>query len=204
MKTITLLLLSTLVSLAPLGILNSSLLKALANPHQNRIRLLEQQIEILQQQQNTLVPRNQVERRQRASAPWVEPLPPEWNRIQIQILGLQADIETERLREEDYQRQQEDRHRQQAERQQQAAQQQAIEQQRQQTQQQRNIQAILNLEDLLILQQEELTRLKAEYNQAQALYPLGILSESQWNAIQRRLNVQRERIQRTQGRLLNL
>jgi hypothetical protein len=104
-------------------------------------------------------------------------------------------------REQDRQQQQQERNQQQQEREQQRQQ---AEQQGQQERQHRNQLTLASLQDLLILQHEELQRIEQEYEQMKSLYPLGLIPESQWNIVQRRLNVKRERIQRTQTRIQEL
>ncbi|MEN9224958.1 MAG: hypothetical protein Q6M54_05745, partial [Thermostichus sp. DRC_bins_24] len=115
----------------------------------------------------------------------------------LRILTLQRQIAQEQ------QRQQREEQRQQ-ERQKAAQERLEREQQRQQERQHRNQLTLANLQDLLILQQEELQRIEQEYEQMKQLYPLGLVPETQWNIVQRRLNVQRERIQRTITRIQEL
>ena len=161
-----------------------------ANPYQNRIQLLEQQILLLQSQQDQLVSRREVERLQRQS----KAIPDEWIRLEIQILQLRADIEAERLREQQQLQQQADRQQQLQQRSEQQAQQQAA-------QQLRNSQTLRNDQALLTLQEEELARLEAEHRQTEAAYPFGLIPESQWQTLQRRRQGQRERIQLIRNRI---
>lgn len=170
---------------------------AYSNPYQNRIELLEEQIELLKFQQEQIIRSRDADRVLRGSMLRDIELPPQWFTLERQILNLQADIEAERLRE------------------QQAIRQRERDQQREQTQNQRsqerkqkeevdqlvNQRMVENLENLLILQQEELTRLEGEYRQTLPAYQAGLITENQWNTLQRRINVQQERIQRTENRI---
>ncbi|NJL99102.1 MAG: hypothetical protein HC924_09955 [Synechococcaceae cyanobacterium SM2_3_2] len=170
---------------------------AQANPYQNRIQLLEDQIQLLQFQQDQLIRRRDAERILRGSLLIDAELPPQWLTLQRQILTLQSDIEAEKLREQqDIQQQQE--------REQAKSQRDQNQLNREIDQQLRNQQSIDNLQDLLILQQQELDRLQAEYHQTLPAYQVGLISENQWNALQRSINSQRERIQSTRARITEL
>jgi hypothetical protein len=141
--------------------------------------LLQQQIQLLEGRHRLLPPS------------------PEKERLQFQILSLRRQLAREIEQENrllERQKQQQQR-------------QQEIEQRRQQQEQERqhrNQLTLASLQDLLLLQQEELQRIEEEYEQMKQLYPLGLIPETQWNIVQRRLNVQRERIQRTQTRIQEL
>ncbi|NJM00399.1 MAG: hypothetical protein HC818_07110 [Synechococcaceae cyanobacterium RM1_1_27] len=170
---------------------------AQANPYQNRIQLLEDQIQLLQFQQDQLIRRRDAERILRGSILIDSELPPQWLTLQRQILTLQADIETEKLREEQSVQQQQQREQEQAQREQ-------AEMNREEQDRLVNQRMTQNLQDLLLLQQQELDRLQAEYRQTLPAYRAGLISENQWNALQRGINSQTERIQRTQSRIAEL
>ena len=170
---------------------------AQANPYQNRIQLLEQQIQLLQFQQDQLIERRQAERILRGSRLVNQELPPQWFTLQRQILNLQADIEAETLREQQAMQQQRQREQTQSQRTEDLM----TRLQREQLVNQRMLQ---NLQNLLLLQQQEMERLEAEYQQTLPAYNAGLIPESQWNALQGRINLQQERIQRTQSRITRL
>jgi len=106
--------------------------------------------------------------------------------IQIAILSLRRQMLREQERQ---QREQERRQR---------------EQQRELYRQERRQTTLAHLQDLLYLQEKELERLLEEYQQLQPLYPLGLVPEHHWHRIQRQINLQQERIQRTQTRIQEL
>ena len=170
---------------------------AQSNPYQNRIQLLEDEIQLLQFQQDQLIRRRDAERILRGSLLNEAELPPQWFTLQRQILTIQADIEAEKLREQQDIQQQQQREQTQSQRTQE--QMDRLEQDRLVTQR-----MLKYLQDLLILQQQELDRLQAEYQQNLPAYQAGLISENQWNALQRTINSQTERIQRTQSRIAEL
>ena len=170
---------------------------AQANPYQNRIELIEQEIQLLQFQQDQLIRRRDAERILRGSLLRDAELPTQWLTLQRQILTLQSDIEAEKLREEQAIQQQQQREQTQSQRTQEQM-------DRLEQEQLVNQRMLKNLQDLLILQQQELDRLQAEYHQTLPAYQVGLISENQWNALQRNINSQRERIQRTQSRIAEL
>jgi len=78
------------------------------------------------------------------------------------------------------------------------------EQQRELYRRERRQATLAHLEDLLYLQEKELERLLEEYQQLQPLYPLGMVPEHHWHRIQRQINMQKERVRRTQTRIQEL
>jgi len=110
--------------------------------------------------------------------------------IQIAILSLRRQM----LREQE-QRQRE---------QQREQERQKREQQRELYRRERRQATLAHLEDLLYLQEKELERLLEEYQQLQPLYPLGMVPEHHWHRIQRQINMQKERVRRTQTRIQDL
>ena len=125
---------------------------AQANPYQNRIQLLEDQIQLLQFQQDQLIHRRDAERILRGSLLRDAELPTQWLTLQRQILTLQADIETEKLREQQDIQQQQQREQEQAQREQ-------AEMNREEQDRLVNQRMTQNLQNLLLLQQQELDRL---------------------------------------------
>ncbi|NJL99198.1 MAG: hypothetical protein HC924_10505 [Synechococcaceae cyanobacterium SM2_3_2] len=170
---------------------------AQANPYQIRIELIEQEIQLLQFQQDQLIRRRDAERILRGSLLVDAELPTQWLTLQRQILTLQSDIEAEKIREQQDIQQQQQREQTQSQRAQE--QMDRLEQDRLVTQR-----MVKNLQDLLILQQQELDRLQDEYQQNLPAYQVGLISENQWNALQRRINSQSERILRNQARIAQL
>jgi hypothetical protein len=77
-------------------------------------------------------------------------------------------------------------------------------QQREQERQERRQATLTHLQDLLYLQEKELERLLEEYQQIKSLYPLGLVPEHHWHRIQRQVNMQKERVRRTQTRIQEL
>jgi len=77
-------------------------------------------------------------------------------------------------------------------------------QQREQERQERRQATLTHLQDLLYLQEKELERLLEEYKQIKSLYPLGLVPEHHWHRIQRQVNMQKERVRRTQTRIQEL
>ena len=70
---------------------------AQANPYQNWIQFLEDQIQLLEFQQDQLIRRRDAEQSLHGSLLSDAELPTQWLTLQRQILTLQADIETEKL-----------------------------------------------------------------------------------------------------------
>jgi len=103
--------------------------------------------------------------------------------IQIAILSLRRQMLREQQREQERQKR---------------------EQQRELYRQERRQTTLVHLQDLLYLQEKELERLLEEYRQLQPLYPLGLVPEHHWHRIQRQINLQQERVQRTQTRIQDL
>ena len=171
----------------------SLLLLLLLLPQQARAevqKLYQEQLRILEQ-------RLQENRAAQSLNPNNTRLKREAEDIQIAILSLQRQMlrEQER-RQREHHREQERRQREQ-ERQQEKQQRELYRQERQQT-------TLTHLQDLLYLQEKELERLLEEYRQLQPLYPLGLVPEHHWHRIQRQINIQQERIQRTQTRIQDL
>jgi len=158
------------------------LLSFLLLPQQTRAeiqKLYQEQLQILEQ-------RLQENQAAQSRNPHNTRLKREAEDIQIAILSLRRQM----LREQE-RRQRE--HQRELER-----------QQREQERQQRRQDTLTHLQDLLYLQEKELERLLEEYQQLQSLYPLGLVPEHHWHRIQRQINLQQERIQRTQTRIQNL
>ena len=103
--------------------------------------------------------------------------------IQIAILSLRRQMLREQQREQERQKR---------------------EQQRELYRQERRQTTLVHLQDLLYLQEKELERLLEEYRQLQPLYPLGLVPEHHWHRIQRQINMQKERVRRTQTRIQEL
>ena len=158
------------------------LLSFLLLPQQTRAeiqKLYQEQLQILEQ-------RLQENQAAQSRNPHNTRLKREAEDIQIAILSLRRQM----LREQE-RRQRE--HQRELER-----------QQREQERRERRQDTLTHLQDLLYLQEKELERLLEEYQQLQSLYPLGLVPEHHWHRIQRQINLQQERIQRTQTRIQNL
>jgi len=164
----------------------SLLLLLLLLPQQARAeiqKLYQEQLQILEQ-------RLQENQAAQSRNPHNTRLKREAEDIQIAILSLRRQM----LREQQRQEREQQREQQRRER----------EQQREQQRKERRQAALAHLKDLLYLQEKELERLLEEYRQLQPLYPLGLVPEHHWHRIQRQINLQQERVQRTQTRIQEL